>query len=103
MDCILIVNESVQDYHRNKNKKRGIFIKLGLEKAYDVNDWDFLDYVMGHKEFETKWRSWFHGCLVNSHFSILKKAHRKAFSPPHEVLDKGISYPFPFPISRRCF
>lgn len=49
MDCILIVIESVEDYHRHK--KRGTLIKLDLVKAYDYIDWEFLDYFMARKGF----------------------------------------------------
>lgn len=77
MDCILVVNESVEDYQRTK--KRGIILKLDLEKAYDYTDWEFLDCVTARKGFDSKWRSWNYGCLHSSNFSILINGSPKGF------------------------
>lgn len=33
MDCILIANETIEEYRHSK--KKGIILKLDLEKAYD--------------------------------------------------------------------
>lgn len=69
MDYILIVDETIVEYHRTK--KRGTLINLDLETTYDYMDWEFLDYVMACKWFGSEWRSWIHGYLSFSHFSIL--------------------------------
>lgn len=55
MDCILVANESTEDYQRLK--KKGTMLKLDLEKAYDYTDWNFLDFVTARKDFGSKWRS----------------------------------------------
>lgn len=56
LDNILIANECVEVYR--KRKQKGIVVKLDLEKAYDKNDWNFVDYIMARKRFGAKWRSW---------------------------------------------
>lgn len=70
-------------------KKRGTLIKLVLEKAYDYTDWEFLDFIISHKGFGSKWRSWIHGCLVSSHFSILINATPKGFFTATRGLRQG--------------
>lgn len=37
LDCILVANETVEDYRHRK--KRGLILKLDLEKAYDYTSW----------------------------------------------------------------
>lgn len=62
----LIANESVEDYTRQN--KKGVIVKLDLEKAYDRTDWDFLEYTMAKKGLGSKWRSWVHGYLSTALF-----------------------------------
>lgn len=87
MDCILIANESVEDYIRTK--KRGTLIKLDLRKAYDLTDWEFLDYVLARKGFGAKWRLWIRGCLTTSCFSILINGSAKGFFSASRGLRQG--------------
>lgn len=82
MDCILIANETVEEYR--KRKKKDMILKLDLEKASDYTNWDFLAYMLAWKGFGSKWRTWIHGCLVSSHFSILINGRPKDLFPPHE-------------------
>lgn len=52
LDTILIVNECVEDYTRRE--KKGVIVKLDMEKTYDKTDWDFVDYTMARKGFGSK-------------------------------------------------
>lgn len=54
MDCIWVANKTVEDYRHRK--KRGLVLKLDLEKAYDYTDWDILGYIMERKGFGSEWR-----------------------------------------------
>lgn len=95
MDCILIANESVEDYRHWK--KKGLIVKLDLKKAYDYTNWDLLDYMISRKGFGSKWRSWIYGCLASSHFSILINGSAKGFFPTSRGLKHGDSLsPFLF-------
>lgn len=67
----------VEDYRHCK--KKGLILNLHLEKAYDYTNWDFLDYMMAWKGFGSKWRTWIHGYLVSSYFSILINGWSKVF------------------------
>lgn len=52
LDTILIVNECVEDYTRRE--KKGVIVKLDIEKTHDKTDWDFVDYTMARKGFGSK-------------------------------------------------
>ena len=69
LDVVLIVNEVVEDYRRGD--KMGLVFKIDFEKAYDNVSWEFLDFVLQKKDFESKWRSWIRGCISSVSYSIL--------------------------------
>jgi hypothetical protein len=71
IDVILMVAEIVDEYL--SNKKKGYIIKLDFEKAYDRDDWGFLEAVMEQKGFITRWRKKIQGCLSIANFSIMIK------------------------------
>lgn len=79
MDCIMIANESVED--NVHCKKKGLILKLDLEKASDYTNWEFLDYIMVRKGFRSKWRKRIYGCPQSSNFSILINGSAKGFFP----------------------
>lgn len=54
-----------------KRKQDGAVIKLDLEKAFDMVDREFLDSVMYHKGFRTKWRNWIRTCISTTSSSII--------------------------------
>ena len=53
--------------------RKGVLLKLDLEKAYDKVDWSFLDMAMKLKGFGKRWRKWIWGCLSTTNFSIIVK------------------------------
>ena len=66
-------------WYKKKNKKLMIF-KVDFEKAFDSVNWNYLDFVLLHMGFESRWRSWIRSCLHSACTSILIKG-----SPTHEV------------------
>ncbi|XP_022143310.1 uncharacterized protein LOC111013210 [Momordica charantia] len=66
-DAILVANEVVDLWCCSK--KRGIIIKLDLEKAFDKLNWDFLYKVLYQKA--DKWISSIIGCTSTVSYSIL--------------------------------
>ncbi|XP_022132189.1 uncharacterized protein LOC111005109 [Momordica charantia] len=69
LDASLIANEIIEDWDRKKRK--GVVIKLDIEKAFDKVDWDFLDEVLAAKGFRHTWRKWIWGCISTTNFSII--------------------------------
>lgn len=61
IDASLIANEMINYYSRSK--KKGVVIKLDIEKAFDTVDWKFLDNILAAKGFGNTWRRWMKGCM----------------------------------------
>eukprot|EP00268_Persea_americana_P057841 TRINITY_DN6958_c1_g1_i1.p1 TRINITY_DN6958_c1_g1~~TRINITY_DN6958_c1_g1_i1.p1 ORF type:complete len:168 (+),score=22.95 TRINITY_DN6958_c1_g1_i1:1084-1587(+) len=77
LDGVLIANEFI--HSRNLEKKPGLICKLGLEKAYDMVDWDFLQYLICQMGFGQRRRTWIMECLQLAHYSILVNDSPKDF------------------------
>ena len=72
-------------------------LKIDFEKAYDMLDWNFLDFVMEKKGFDTKWRKWVKGCLSSVSFSvIINGKERKHFSSSRGIRQGDPLSPFLF-------
>nr|XP_009768756.1 PREDICTED: uncharacterized protein LOC104219730 [Nicotiana sylvestris] len=69
MDAILIANECVDAKMRSKDP--GILCKLGIEKAYDHLNWEFLLGILLKMGFDEKWIKWIKACINTVKFSIL--------------------------------
>ena len=65
----MIANELIDDW--SSSQKSGIVLKLDLEKAFDMVDWEFLDTVLRIKGFGSLWRNWINGCLSSANYSII--------------------------------
>ncbi|KAJ0845937.1 putative RNA-directed DNA polymerase [Helianthus annuus] len=69
MDGPMILNEVLSWLKRNKRK--GMFFKVDINKAYDSVNWSFLDSVMAQMGFRSKWRSWIMATLYSAKASVL--------------------------------
>lgn len=56
LEGVVILHEVIHEL-RSKGKK-GLILKIDLEKAYDRVRWDFLEEVMKGKGFSDKWIKW---------------------------------------------
>lgn len=65
----LLANEVIDEWSRKG--KRGIAVKLDIEKAFDTVNWSFLDSVLQARGFGCRWRKWIKGCLLFANFSII--------------------------------
>ncbi|WJX46909.1 hypothetical protein P8452_33654 [Trifolium repens] len=69
LDGVLIVNEMV-DWVK-KNKKECLIFKVDFEKAYDLVDWGFLEYMLQRCGFCEKWIDWMKVCVFAGNLSVL--------------------------------
>lgn len=63
---------------RNRQKCLGLVCKLDFEKAYDMVDWSFLQYMLERVRFGSKWRRRIQSCVHFSpmlFFSLCHKLH----------------------------
>ncbi|KAJ0755575.1 putative RNA-directed DNA polymerase [Helianthus annuus] len=69
MDGPLILNELIA-WMKN-SKKRGMFFKVDVHKAYDSLNWKFLDSIMQQMNFPPKWRGWVMSSVSSARASVL--------------------------------
>ncbi|GJY56796.1 putative RNA-directed DNA polymerase [Tanacetum coccineum] len=69
IDGPLIVDEIIS--WAKKYKKRLMFLKVDLEKAFDTLNWSFLFSIMEQMGFRRKWRTWISSCLKSAFASVL--------------------------------
>ena len=53
------------------SKKKAMFIKLDMAKAYDRVSWEFLHKILLAFGFDEEWESWVLSCVTSSSFSVL--------------------------------
>ena len=63
--------------------------KLDFEKAYEMVDCNFLQYMLTRMGFGAKWRKWIHCCISSSHFSILVNGSPKGYFKSSRGLRQG--------------
>lgn len=55
LDASLMANKLIDDW--SFSKKAGVVLKLDLEKAFDIVDWEFLDSILMAQGFGSLWRT----------------------------------------------
>lgn len=80
--CAFIPNRLIQDnsilvheaFHYLKNKKSGpkyeLALKMDMNKAYDLLEWNFLEEVMLRMNFGARWVNWIMRCVRSVAFRV---------------------------------
>ncbi|GKA83475.1 protein LAZ1, partial [Tanacetum coccineum] len=68
-DNILITQELMHNYHRNRGPSRCAF-KINIQKAYDTVDWQFLDCALKCFGFHPLMIKWIMACVTSMSFSL---------------------------------
>ncbi|GJS60016.1 putative RNA-directed DNA polymerase, eukaryota, reverse transcriptase zinc-binding domain protein [Tanacetum coccineum] len=68
-DNILLTQELMHNYHRNRGPPRCAF-KVDIQKAYDTVDWNFLETILKRFGFHTVMIKWIMTCVSSSSYSI---------------------------------
>lgn len=82
-----LVHECVDS--RNWQKCPRLVCKLDFEKAYDMVDWGFIQYMMGRMGFRHKWCKWINSYLSLIHFPVLVNGSLKAYFQSSRGLRRG--------------
>ena len=77
IDSVVIAHECIDS--RFRHHRPGVVCKLDFEKAYEMVDCDFLQYMLTRMGFGAKWRKWIHSCISLAHFSILVNGSLKGY------------------------
>ncbi|XP_058111568.1 uncharacterized protein LOC131254885 [Magnolia sinica] len=85
---IAFAQEVLRDLNR-KVRGGNIVLKLDLEKAYDMVDWEFLKQVLRKFSFYYRWITLMERCWGNSWFSILIIAEVVGFFKSSRGLHQG--------------
>ncbi|GJW03272.1 aspartic peptidase [Tanacetum coccineum] len=68
-DNILITQELMHNYHRNRGPPQCAF-KIDIQKAYDTVDWRFLGCVLACFGFHSRMIKWIMACVTSTSFSL---------------------------------
>ena len=69
LESVLLANEVIEDVRRRR--RRGVFLKVDFEKAYDSVRWSFLLDMLNRLGFHERWIKWVQGYLESTTVSIL--------------------------------
>lgn len=88
MDVVISALKCI--YFQFKSKIKGLTCKVNLEKAYDMVDWSFLQFVLSIMGFVRKWCIWMAKCVsIDYFFSILINGSAKGFFRSAQGLQQG--------------
>ncbi|GJW37824.1 protein LAZ1 [Tanacetum coccineum] len=68
-DNILLTQELMHNYHRDKGPPRCAF-KVDIQKAYDTVDWRFLGFILKRFRFHQSMIKWIMVCVTSPSYSI---------------------------------
>ncbi|GJU34349.1 aspartic peptidase [Tanacetum coccineum] len=68
-DNILLIEELMHSYHRDRGPPRCAF-KIDIQKAYDTVDWSFLAVILKRFGFHPLMTKWIMECVSSTSFSI---------------------------------
>lgn len=73
----------------NKEKEKGIILKLNYEKAYDRVSWEFLFEVLQTRGFSNTWISWVKQLVIGGSIGILVNGEDSPYFKPGKGLRQG--------------
>ncbi|XP_062028542.1 uncharacterized protein LOC133744454 [Rosa rugosa] len=88
-DNILIAHELFSDFHRRKEKRGAMAVKLDLEKAYDYINWSYLQLCLQKFGFNDSWIHLIMHCISSVSFSILVNSEAQGWFKPSRGIRQG--------------
>lgn len=88
-DNILIAHELFSNFKRRKRRTCDMTIKLDVEKAYDMLNWDFIMYVILKYGFSIRWVNLIMKCITSTCFSIVINGCTHGYLYPKRGIRQG--------------
>jgi hypothetical protein len=70
-DNTILVHELLHSFKSKRGKGGYMFLKIDMEKAFDIMEWSFLLAILSKLGFSSIWISWIRICISTPSFSIL--------------------------------
>ena len=70
-DNIMLAHEIMHLFKKKKGETGYMAIKLNIEKAYDILEWNFIRVIISKLGFHTKWIDWVMECITIISYSLL--------------------------------
>ncbi|XP_021848076.2 uncharacterized protein [Spinacia oleracea] len=86
---IVLVCQDLVKMYRSSQKAKCSLLKLGLRKAYDIVEWEFIREVMTDLGFPTHFISLIMTCLTTTQYSILINGAPTSLIQPKRGLRQG--------------
>lgn len=86
---IIIAKEIVHSMNRVRGKKGFMVVKIDLEKAYDMMNWNFIGKVLAEIGVDEKLRRVIMGCVASTSMSVMWNGGRKDSFTPYKGLRQG--------------
>ncbi|GKD13979.1 aspartic peptidase, partial [Tanacetum coccineum] len=87
-DNILITQELMHNYHRDRGPPRCAF-KVDIQKAYDTVDWCFLEHILKCFGFHPIMTKWIMACVTSTSFSLSIIGNIHGYFKGKRVLRQG--------------
>ena len=59
----MLAHEIMHSFKKKKGKIGYMTVKLDLEKAYDILEWNFIRTILSKAGFHSKWIEWVMECI----------------------------------------
>ncbi|XP_026436604.1 uncharacterized protein LOC113334602 [Papaver somniferum] len=91
-DNIVIAHELIHSMRSKRGvkvEKGSMEIKIDMEKAFDIVDWNFLDIIMSKMGFNTSWCQNIMQCISTTTSVVLINGSPHYFFTPSRILRQG--------------
>jgi len=94
---ILLTHEIMNKFKKMKGKKAWVALKLFMEKAYDIVEWNFLFRTLQLFGFHSKWIDLIKACISSVSYSIIVNEEVCGFfSPTRGIRQRDSLSPYLF-------